>query len=159
MPFYPTDRRSSFRTRVFKSLMNLWPVYRGTGGWISFISADWHEIQVQLPLNIFTRNYVGTIFGGSIYSSIDPVYMLMLMKILGKGYIVWDKAATIKFKKPGQSRLYTRFLLDEATISEIITAADNARSIDRSFTVQLHDKHGTLCAEIEKVIYIRKKGA
>ena len=110
-----------------------------------------------MPLNIFTRNYVGTIFGGSIYGSIDPVYMLMLMKVLGKDYIVWDKSAHIKFLKPGRSRLYTRFLLTDELLTEITTAADNARSIDRTFTVQLHDKTGLLCAEIEKVIYIRKK--
>jgi acyl-coenzyme A thioesterase PaaI-like protein len=52
---------------------------------VTYIAADWREVRIQLPLNWRTRNYVGTIFGGSLYGAVDPIYMIMLIKALGPG--------------------------------------------------------------------------
>jgi len=124
-----------------------------------YIADDWHEVRVKLPLNWRTRNYVGTLYGGSIYGAIDPIYMLMLMKILGPGYTVWDKAAKIRFRKPGRDTLLADFRLDADEIDEIKGLAASETSIDRTYKVELKDIDGTVHAEIEKTIYIaRKKG-
>ena len=124
-----------------------------------YIADDWHEVRVKLPLNWRTRNYVGTLYGGSIYGTIDPIYMLMLMKILGPGYTVWDKAAKIRFRKPGRDTLLADFRLDADEIDEIKGLAASETSIDRTYKVELKDIDGTVHAEIEKTIYIaRKKG-
>src|SRR5258706_2789991 len=88
-------------------LFNFWPCYRGTGGRITRISPDWREIDIEIPLPLRTRNYVGTIFGGSMYSAVHPIYMLMLIRALGPDYPVSYKAATIRFKKPGRTTLPT----------------------------------------------------
>ena len=93
----------SLRTFLYRLVFNLWPCYRGTGGRVTFIAADWSEVRVRLPLSWRTRNYVGTIFGGSIYAAVDPFFMIMLMHRLGPDYEVWDKAATIRFRKPGRT--------------------------------------------------------
>ena len=82
----------SLRTRGFRALLNVAPVYAGTGGRVTFIAGDWREIRVEIPLSLRTRNYVGTIYGGSMYGAVDPIYMLMLMHRLGPEFIVWDKA-------------------------------------------------------------------
>src|SRR5947209_4931365 len=89
----------------------LYSCYRGTGGRLIYIAPDWREIRLKIPLSWRTRNYVGTIFGGSMYGAVDPIYMLMLIRCLGPGYIVWDKAATLQFKKPGRSTLYAGFVI------------------------------------------------
>lgn len=115
-------------------------------------------MRVKLPLNWRTRNYVGTIYGGSIYASVDPIYMLMLMKILGPDYIVWDKAAKIRFRKPGKETLYVDFHLSDDEIDEIKRLAENARSVDRIYDVELKNKDGVVHAQIEKTLYISKKG-
>ena len=112
-----------------------------------------------LPLSWRTRNRVGTIFGGSLYAAVDPVYMILLMQILGPGYTVWDKAASIRFRKPGRTTLFARFLLTEEEIATIRSLADQARSIDRVYTVELADAAGIVHATIEKTIYIRKNPA
>ncbi len=148
----------SFKSRCFRWGFNLFPAYRGTGGRIIFIADDWREVRVKLPLNWRTRNYVGTIYGGSIYASIDPIYMLMLIKILGPEYIVWDKAAKIRFRKPGKDTLYNDFNLTGEEIDEIKRLAENARSVDRVYDVELKDKNGVVHAQIEKTLYIYKKG-
>ena len=81
---------------------NLFPAFRGTGGRVRFVSSDFREVSVELPLNWRTRNYVGTIFGGSLYACVDPFYMIMLIQTLGPEYVVWDKSASIRFRKPGR---------------------------------------------------------
>ena len=147
----------SFQSRRFRWFFNFFPAYRGTGGRVTYIADDFHEVRVKLPLNWRTRNYVGTIYGGSIYASIDPIYMLMLIKILGPDYIVWDKAAKIRFRKPGKETLFTEFHLSGDEITEIKRLTETETSIDRVYNLELRDKNGVVHAEIEKTIYIRKK--
>lgn len=147
----------SFKSRRFRWLFNFFPAYRGTGGRVIYISDDFHEVKVKLPLNWRTRNYVGTIYGGSIYASIDPIYMLMLMHIIGDDYVVWDKAAKIRFKKPGRETLYADFLLTPDEISEIKRLAETEKSIDRVYNLELRDKNGVVHAFIEKTLYISKR--
>jgi acyl-coenzyme A thioesterase PaaI-like protein len=149
--------KESFRTKLFRWGFNFWPCYRGTGARVTFISADWREIRVKLPLNWRTRNYVGTTFGGSMYGAVDPIYMIQLIKILGKDYIVWDKAAAIQFKKPGRSTLFARFVFTEEEIREIIRLVEGAPSIDRIYSVELKDAEGNVYARMEKTLFIRKK--
>ena len=147
----------SFKSRRFRWGFNLFPAYRGTGGRVTYIADDFREVRVKLPLNWRTRNYVGTIYGGSIYGAVDPIYMLMLMHILGKEYVVWDKAAAIRFKKPGKGTLYVDFRLDQNEIDEIKRLAETERSIDRIYNLELKDKNGVVHAFIEKTIYISKR--
>lgn len=149
----------SFKSRRFRWGFNLFPAYRGTGGRVRYISEDFREVRVEIPLSWRTRNYVGTIYGGSIYGAIDPIYMLMLIKILGPEYVVWDKAAKIRFRKPGKTSLFAEFKLSEGEIAEIKELAENSRSVDRIYNLELKDKHGVVHAEIEKTLYIAKKGS
>ena len=135
---------------------NLFPAYRGTGARVTYMSGDWREVHVKLPLNWRTRNYVGTIFGGSLYGAVDPHYMIMLIKILGPDYIVWDKAATIRFKKPGRGTLYARFVIPEEEIQTIRRLLETEHSIDRVYRADLADENGVVHAEVEKTIYIRR---
>jgi acyl-coenzyme A thioesterase PaaI-like protein len=147
----------SLRTRLFRAAMNLYPAYRGTGGRVVRISADWREVLVRLPLSWRTRNYVGTIFGGSIFAAVDPFYALMLMKNLGDGYEVWDKAASVRFRRPGRQTLYARFVLGEEEIEAVRAATVGGDPSDRRYTVELKTAAGEVCAVVEKVVYVRRK--
>jgi hypothetical protein len=149
----------SWGTRLYRWGFNLFPAYRGTGAIITYIAHDWREVRVRLPLNLWTRNYHGTLFGGSIYGAIDPIYMIMLIQILGKGFVVWDKTASIQFKKPGRTTLYAHFTIDQAEIDAIHEALKTERSLDRVYHVDLVDKSGVVHATAEKVIYIRREEA
>jgi len=137
---------------------NFFPAFRGTGARVTYISGDFREVRVKLPLSWRTRNYVGTIFGGSFYGAVDPHYMIMLIKILGPGYVVWDKAATIRFKKPGRGTLYARFEISEEEIVTIRRLLETESSIDRVYNVDLTDAAGVVHASVEKTVYIRREG-
>lgn len=146
----------SAASRKMRWGFNLFPAFRGTGARVTYVSGDFREVHVKLPLSWRTRNYVGTIFGGSLYGAVDPHYMIMLIKILGPGYVVWDKAATIRFRKPGRSTLYARFVISEEEIETIRRLLEAEPSIDRVYRVDLSDAHGVVHAEFEKTIYIRR---
>lgn len=147
----------SFQSALFRWRFNFFPAYRGTGGRVTYIAANFREVRLKLPLNWRTRNLVGTTFGGSLYGSVDPIYMIMLIRLLGPDYVVWDKSATIRFKKPGRGTLYARFCLDDQELAAIQGALAQAPSIDRTYQVDLTDADGTVHASVEKVIYIALK--
>jgi acyl-coenzyme A thioesterase PaaI-like protein len=151
-------RAETLRTRLTRWGFNLFPAYRGTGARITFIAGDWSEVRIRLPLSWRTRNYVGTIFGGSMYGAVDPTYMIMLIKRLGRDYVVWDREATIRFHLPGRSTLFARFVLSDDEVADIRAALPaSGDRLDRSWTVELLDADGTVHATVDKLIYIRKK--
>ena len=147
----------SWRSRWSRWSFNLFPAYWGTGAHITYIAGDWREVRVRLPLTWRTRNVVGTIFGGSMYGAVDPIYMVMLIQLLGPDYIVWDKAADIRFRKPGRSTLFATFTIDESELNAIREATAAGNPIDRLYTVDLADRDGVVHATINKTIYIRRK--
>ncbi len=147
----------SLRTRLQRWGYNLYPAYRGTGARIAYIASDWREVRVRLPLSWRTRNVVGTIFGGSLYAAVDPVYMLMLIENLGDDYVVWDKAASIRFLAPGRSTLYARFLLDEEELVAIRSLLRQETKVDRTYTVELVDGDGDVHARVEKTIHVHRR--
>jgi acyl-coenzyme A thioesterase PaaI-like protein len=148
----------SLRTRLQRLGFNWFPAYRATGGRITYIARDWREIRVRLPLNRRTRNYVGTLFGGSMYGAVDPIYMVMLIQLLGPGYVVWDKAASIRFRRPGRTTLYARFVLHDAELDAIRAALEHQASVDRTYVVELVDGEGAVHAAVEKTVHVRRKG-
>lgn len=149
----------SLNTRLMRWRFNFYPAYRGTGARITYIADDWREVRIKLPLNWRTRNYVGTIFGGSMYAAADPMYMVMLIMVLGPEYIVWDKAATIQFKRPGRSTLYATFALDDEEIDSIKAELTRQPSVNRVYHVGLTDADGVVYASVQKTIHIRRKEA
>lgn len=149
--------KESFRTRLTRLAFNFWPCYFGTGGRITFISSDFRHVRVVLDLKIRTRNYFGTIFGGSMYGCIDPIYAVMLMKVLGPGFEAWDKAATIRFKRPGRTRLTAEFDLSDEELREIRLRLETQKFVERVYGVTLKDADGKVHAEIDKTIFITKK--
>jgi len=152
-----TSIRETWRTRLIRWGFNLFPAYWGTGGRITYIAPDWLEVRVRLGLSWRTRNYVGTIFGGSLYGAVDPIYMVMLIKSLGPAYVVWDKAATIRFRKPGRETLYARFEIATQQLDAIRAELEGVAKIDRVFQVDLTSADGTVHASIEKTIHIARR--
>ena len=145
--------------RHMRMLMNLWPPFLGAGIRVRRLSSDWTEIDVEMKLRWWNRNYVGTHYGGSLYSMADPFFMVMLIENLGKDYIVWDKSASIRFRKPGRGTVSASFRLAEPQIREIKQALNSPENekIERVFTVDVKDESGSVVAQIGKLLHIRRK--
>lgn len=142
---------------LFRWRLNLFPAYWCTGARITHLSPDFRDVRLRLPLNVRTRNIVGTIFGGSMYAAVDPVYMLMLMENLDPSYEVWDKAATIRFLRPARETLHAGFALDEDELDAIRRAVAEQGRVDRVYEVELATADGTVHAEVEKVVHVRRR--
>jgi hypothetical protein len=138
-------------------IWNYWPPFWGAGIQIQHLSKDIMSARMRLKRRPWTRNLVGTQFGGSMYAMTDPIYMAMLINHLGKGFIVWDKAGTIQFRKPGRTDLFADFKITQADLDEIRAKLDTHEKIDWERDVLIKDKEGNLIAEVHKVIHIRRK--
>lgn len=139
--------------------MSAWPPFLGAGIKVNKIAGDFTAVDVEMRLRFWNQNYVGVHYGGSLYSMTDPFYMLMLTECLGPDYVVWDKAATIRFKRPGRGRVKASFRLPEDALERIRTeVAREGRSVP-SFTVTIVDEENKLVAEVEKVLSVRLRAA
>jgi acyl-coenzyme A thioesterase PaaI-like protein len=145
--------------RHLSVFLRVYPPYVGAGVRVVEMSDDYRTITVEMPLKWFNKNYVGTHFGGSLYSMCDPFFMLILVKNLGSDYIVWDKAATIRFRKPGRGTMRAHFHLTSAQIEEIRQTADSRSRVEPEFCVDVIDSEGEVVAEVKKTLYIRRKSA
>ncbi|HSZ61813.1 MAG TPA: DUF4442 domain-containing protein [Terriglobales bacterium] len=138
-------------------LINLYPPFLGAGIRITRLQPDWKAIDVEMKLTFWNRNYVGTHFGGSLYAMTDPFYMLMLIENLGPDYVVWDKSASIRFRKPGRGKVLATFRLTDQQIEELRAELKIEGKIEPTFTVEVKDESGTVIAEVDKVLHIHVK--
>lgn len=135
-------------------LLNVWPPYVGAGIRVR-PSGDLRTYEVRMKLRWWNRNFVNTHFGGSLYSMCDPFFMLILIEALGRGYVVWDKAATIRFRRPGKGTVRANFHIPQERVEEIRAAADRGEKVEPVFTVEVLDEQGEVVAEVEKLLYVR----
>ncbi|MEN8990984.1 DUF4442 domain-containing protein [Avibacterium paragallinarum] len=142
---------------VSKFLLNHYAPYKGAGISIDKIDLANYHIRVKMPLTRKNQNIVGVHFGGSLYSMVDPFYMLILMHHLGSRYIVWDKAANIQFLSPGRGTVYADIQLDPNEINHIKNLADNHAPVLRNYSLNIFDEAGLRIAEVQKTLYIRRK--
>jgi acyl-coenzyme A thioesterase PaaI-like protein len=136
-----------------------WPPLFGTGIKVTRLDKDLRAVDVEMRLMRWNRNYMGVHFGGSLFSMTDPFYMIMLARNLGQDYVVWDKAASIRYKKPGRGRVRAEFRLSEERLTELRAALEVNGRHDAQFMVEIKDEGGGVVAEVERVIYCATKGA
>lgn len=140
-----------------KKLLRFYGPYLGAGIRVTHISDDWREVQVEMIRHWYNRNAVGTHFGGSLYSMVDPHFMLMLMQLLGEEYMVWDKSAHIDFLKAVRGKVTAKFYISDQELEDIRNRTENGEKYLPEFAVEIHDEGGEAIARVKKVIYIRKK--
>jgi len=143
--------------KAFKTLLNIYPPYIGAGIRVRHISEDYRRINVEMKLRFFNRNYMGTHFGGSLYAMVDPFYALMLIKILGNDYVVWDKSAAINFVKPGTGTVRADFNIDEQTVGHIKSRTSKGEKYCPEFSLNILNEKGQIVAKAVKTLYVRKK--
>ena len=121
------------------------------------VTPDFREMEVKMTLSWYNKNYVGTHYGGSIYSMTDPFYMVMLIQILGRDYVVWDKTARIEFLKPGKTELCAKFCISDQVLEDILSKTKDGNRYVAQFGIDVIDTSEEIVAKVDKTIYIRKK--
>ncbi len=148
----------SLHTRLLRWKFNWFPPYRGSGARITYIDATLREVRLRLPLNRRTRNLNGTIYGGSIYSAVDPIHAVMLTAVLGpKDHVAWTKEAHIRFRRQGRTALTARFVLDEPEVEEVRAELARAGKAERRYPVELFDAGGHVCAACDILVHVHTR--
>ena len=143
--------------RLLRWGMNFWPPFRGAGIRVRHIAGDWSEARVELRAGRLKRNFIGTHYGGSLFSMTDPFYALMLIHRLGERYLVWDQAASIDFVSPGLGPVTAVFSLTGERTGEIEKQAAGGQKALPQFDVEVKDEAGELVARVRKTLYVRLK--
>ena len=142
---------------AMRRMLSTFAPYLGAGVKVTEIADDFSSATVEMRQHWYNTNYVGTHFGGSLYSMADPHYMLLLMRRLGKGYIVWDKSASIDFIRPGKGTVRAHFELTDERVEEIKRLTANGDKHLPEWDIDILDEDGELVARVHKVLYVRKK--
>lgn len=137
--------------------MNAWPPFLFSGIRIEEIGEDFRSVRVRLRRTALTSNYVGTLFGGSLFAMTDPFWMILVLRNLGPGYVVWDKAAQIEFVSPGRSSVTATFDLTDEVLDELRAAAADGAKVLRWFETDVVTDDGTVVARVRKQLYVRRK--
>jgi len=140
---------------LLKLRLSTYAPYIGAGIKIDHISLDQGLCVVSMGLNTLNKNIVGTQFGGSLYSMVDPFYMLILMHQLGSNYVVWDKSSHIDFVAPGNSKVTARMKIPSSEIITIQELAKEGEAVFREYKVDIVDEQQKLIATVTKTLYIR----
>jgi len=152
-----TVRRWLASAGAMRRVLSTFAPYLGAGIRVTHIAEDFSSARVEMGQHWYNTNYVGTHFGGSLYSMVDPMYMLLLMRRLGNDYIVWDKSASIDFIRPGKGKVMARFELTDERVEEIRSAAQGGDKVLPEWDVEIVDEAGELVARVHKVLYVRRK--
>jgi acyl-coenzyme A thioesterase PaaI-like protein len=139
-----------------KFVLRFYPPYFGAGVRITHISPDWRELRVEMRLRWYNRNIMGTQFGGSLYSMIDPHLMLLLIQLLGKEYTVWDKAAEIEFVRPGRGTVTSTITISNAELDDIRQNTAAGQKYLPEFNLNIVDDNGMVVAKVKKILYVRR---
>ena len=140
-----------------RRLFNFWPPFRAAGIRVREIAPDFRSATVELRMRLLNRNYVGTHFGGSLFSMTDPFFMILMMKNLGPEYVVWDKQGTVRFLKPARGTVTAKFHMPAERIEEARRATSAGEKFEPVFSVDIVDEAGVTVADVEKTLYIRRK--
>lgn len=147
---------TSWDAEALRRRVNTYPPYVGARIECTHIAADASEIRVRMPLEESNANLVGTHFGGSLYAMVDPHLMILLMQRLGPDFVVWDKAATIDFVKPGRGTVQATIRLTDEEVDAIRAATERSRKHLPEWTVEVRDEEGEVVARVTKTLYVRR---
>ena len=140
-------------------LLSYWPPYLMAGVKIDYVQDDFKKIVVKMRQRFWNTNYVGSHFGGSLYSMTDPFFMFMLLENLKEEHIVWDQSAEVEFLKPAKGVVTAVFEITDKDINDIKEKALSEFSFSRTFFVNIVDLKGVVVARVSKGLYIRRKDA
>ncbi len=137
--------------------MSLWAPNLWSGIRVRRFAEDWTSATVELHVNVITRNYVKTAFGGSMSAMTDPYFFMLVMHQLGRDYVVWDTRGEIEFVKPGRGVLTAHFAVPPEKAHELRERAKDGAKVLEWFETEITDAAGDVVARVRREVYVREK--
>ena len=121
------------------------------------LTSDWRRVRIRLPLNTFSRNPGGVMFGGYQAALADPIAALACARVF-PGYSVWTRAMTVDFLAGGTTDLEMRFEFPPQLEQSILTELVEKRRATPVFEYGYYRADGVRCTSIHNTVAIRPKG-
>ncbi len=149
-------RWQAIRKRLIYGLINFWPPYFFSGIHVTRLDPAGCVAEVELRTHWWNANYHGTAYGGSLFSMTDPFYALILIEHLGPRFMVWDKASSIRFRRPGTGTVKATFEIPRAQIDAIRETAIRDGKAEETFKAEIVDGQGQVVAVVEKLVHVKR---
>jgi hypothetical protein len=121
---------------------------------MTHVSTDLRHMRARLGHGWRTKNIVGSIYGGSLFAVTDGPHPMMLMAALGPKVVVWDKSASIRYRKPAFTDLTVDFTLSESDLKKIQEQLQQHQECEHDFSMELLNSQGQAHASIVRTVYI-----
>ncbi|BBN82502.1 hypothetical protein PA25_24870 [Pseudoalteromonas sp. A25] len=151
-----TTTNESFESRLWRWGANLFPAYRRSGGKVTFVAANFQEVHVSIKNTWRTKNHLGLTWGGSIYAAVDPIFGVMLHKLLGNQWYVVDSQATIHFLKGLKTHANAQFVITNHELLKIKQSLAQSNKAEHEFIVNII-ANGQVHVKCTKKVAIRPK--
>lgn len=145
------------QARRLRRLLNWYVPLLCAGVKVEQIDGDFRYARAALRARWYNRNYVGTHFGGTLYSMTDPFFMIMVMENLGPDYLVWDRRGEVEYLKPGRGKIVVELRVGAVDLHVIRDATANGEKYEHWFSCELKDEAGEVVARVRKQLYVRLK--
>ncbi|MBE8714631.1 DUF4442 domain-containing protein [Sphingobacterium hungaricum] len=148
-----------FTPKQLKWILRTYPPFFFQRIWVNKIHPDFMGIDVTISKSFLNINANKTIFGGTIFSSLDPLHSILLDQIFqAKGLsktVAWLKSSQISFLKPGTNKLKISIRLIPEEIDEALEIIKTRGKVIKTFQTDVYDLKGVLCAQATNEVYIR----
>ena len=144
--------------KMVRLILNLFPPLLFNRISIQSMSENFMEIKVRVRHSWMNKNFQRTIFGGTIFSAIDPYFPSMYWHVFSRKKIpieVWLKSAEINYKHPAKTDLSLVFTLKEEDIQTALKGLKKDGRFEVWHAVEAVDKNGTICAEAKVLVYLK----
>ena len=143
---------------MYKWGLNFSPMYRRTTGKVTHVDQDLRSVSARIRLTWRNANYKGVMFGGSMFAAMDPPAMVALIHLSGEDYVVWDKSASIQYKRPANQHVYAQFRFEESELAHIRQPVDECGECIRSMAIPWTSADGQIVfSVVNKELYIASK--
>ncbi|WP_437918190.1 DUF4442 domain-containing protein [Sphingobacterium sp. LRF_L2] len=145
--------------KALKWILRFYPPFFFQRIWVKKVYPEFKQLDIEVRKSIFNKNSNGTIFGGTIFSAVDPIHTLLIDQILKKRGIsktvTWLKSAKIDYIKPASKHLLFSICIDDRDIQSILECISKTGKVEKSFAIKIIDQDGLVCAKSHNEIYIR----
>lgn len=143
---------------VLKWALRIYPPLLFQRIWVIKISKDYRSATVKVNKTLITRNYNGSVFGGTLFSAADPFYPALFHQLLtSRGFKVqlWLRSASIKYVKPAFKDVFFSAEISDDVLTETELTLNLKGRHKQPFQLEMHSREGKLCAIVHGEIYIR----
>jgi len=146
------------KSSIARFLINLYPPMIFNGVRVIHVAEDYTALKLRIRRTFLTRNHSGSIFGGSLFSAVDPFYALLYWQIFQHENIhcsTWLKSAEVKYLKPANTKLFANLFISEEEKNNALSTIKEKGRFDAHYTIYLVDKQGVKYVEVKQLITLK----